>query len=67
MVLLQWTVLKAQEVTNSGVEMADTFRQSGKIYVVVAVVVIIFAGLFIYLFTVDNKIKKLEKEVKGKN
>lgn len=42
--------------------MADALRQSGKIYVVVAVIVVIFAGLAIYLFSIDKKISKIEKE-----
>lgn len=45
------------------VEMADTLRADGKIYVVVGVVSIIVAGLFIYLINVDRKISKLEKEI----
>jgi CcmD family protein len=43
-------------------EMADVFRSSGKIYVVVAVIVIIFAGLAIYLFSIDRRLRKIEKE-----
>lgn len=43
------------------VEMADALRQSGKIYVVVAVIAVIFAGLAIYLFSLDKKISKIEK------
>ena len=45
---------------NGGVEMADGLRSSGKIWVVVGVVLTIVIGLFIYLFTMDRKIKKLE-------
>jgi hypothetical protein len=44
------------------VQMADGMRASGKIYVVVAVLLVILAGLFIYLFQLDKKVKKLEKE-----
>ncbi|MES2778011.1 MAG: hypothetical protein V4722_27780 [Bacteroidota bacterium] len=44
------------------VEMATGMRSSGKIYVVVAVLSMILMGLFIYLFTLDKKISKLEKE-----
>ena len=44
------------------VEMADTMRSSGKIYVVVATIAIIFAGLAIYLFSIDRRLKKIEKE-----
>lgn len=44
------------------VEMADALRSSGKIYVVIATIVIIFIGLAIYLFSIDRRLKKLEKE-----
>ncbi|MFS8617510.1 MAG: CcmD family protein [Solitalea sp.] len=47
-----------------GVEMADALRQSGKIYVVVSVIAVIFIGLAIYLFSLDKKISKIEKESK---
>ncbi|HKP32878.1 MAG TPA: hypothetical protein VJT83_09125 [Chitinophagaceae bacterium] len=43
------------------VEMASTMRSNGKIYVVVAVVVAILLGLFIYLFSLDKKISRIEK------
>lgn len=46
------------------IEMADKFREDGKIHVVVAVVAIILAGLFIYLFRLDRKITDLEKRIK---
>jgi hypothetical protein len=44
------------------VEMADTMRSNGRIYVVVAVVVTILAGLILYVARLDRKITKLEKE-----
>ncbi len=47
------------------VPMADTFRSEGKIYVVVAVILIILFGMFFYLFRLDKKIDKLEEEVKN--
>jgi CcmD family protein len=47
--------------TTADVEMADTMRSSGKIYVVIATIAIIFLGLAIYLFTIDRRLKKLEK------
>jgi len=46
------------------VEMADTMRENGKIYVVVGVLAIIMAGMFIYLSLLNKKISKLEKELK---
>ena len=42
-------------------EMADAMRSNGKIYVVVAVIVAIFAGIIIYLVRLDRKLTKLEK------
>jgi hypothetical protein len=44
------------------VEMADTMRGNGRIYVVVAVVVLILVGLFLYLVRLDKKITRIEKE-----
>lgn len=43
-------------------EMADVMRSNGKIYVVVAVILTIFAGIVIYLVRLDRKITKLEKQ-----
>ncbi len=51
----------AQPVTAQQAEPSDFMRSNGKIYVVVAVVVIIVVGLFIYLVSLDRKITKLEK------
>lgn len=45
-------------------EMADTMRSNGKIYVVVAVCLTILLGLFLYVFLVDRKLSRLEKEIK---
>jgi hypothetical protein len=44
------------------VEMADGMRQSGKIYVVIAVILTILAGLIFYIVRLDRKITRLEKE-----
>lgn len=40
--------------------MADA-ESTGKFYVVVGVIAVIFAGIVAYLVSVDRKIKKLEK------
>ena len=52
---------------NSDVEMADMLRSEGKIYVVVACIVIILVGLLAYLFSIDKRLKKIEKENLPKN
>jgi hypothetical protein len=46
------------------VEMADTLRQDGKIYVVVVVLLTVLAGTILYLVTIDRKVSKLEKQLK---
>jgi membrane protein DedA with SNARE-associated domain len=51
----------------SDVQMADGMRAEGKIYVVVAIILIVLAGLIAYLVMLDRKINKLEKLVSGKN
>lgn len=52
---------------NNNVEMADALRSDGKIYVVVAVILIILIGLLIYLFALDRRLKMLEKKSSDKN
>lgn len=49
---------------NNGIDMATGLRSSGKIYVVVIGLLVIFCGLIFYLFTIDRKISKLEKKEK---
>lgn len=46
------------------VEMADAMRSNGKIYVVVTVCLVILIGLFLYVTSIDRKVRKLEKELK---
>ena len=57
--LLFSPVLFAQDA-----QMADTMRSEGKIYVVVAIILVIFFGLIAYLVYTDRKISSLEKRLK---
>ncbi len=43
--------------------MASAMRSNGKIYVVVAVLATIVAGLFLYLIRIDRKVSKLERDL----
>ncbi len=52
---------QAATVAATEPEMADGLRQSGKIYVVVASVIVIVAGLLAYLISLDRKVSRLEK------
>ena len=58
-------IVMAQSGENQAIEMADTFRTEGKIYVVVLVVGIVFTGLILYAFNTDRKISKVEKEIES--
>ena len=52
----------AQQMELAKEEPTDFMNGSGKIFVVMAVAVVIVLGLFIYLINLDRKISKLEKE-----
>ncbi len=39
----------------------------GKIFVVVAVLAVILVGIFIYLFSIDRKVRKMEEELHEKS
>jgi hypothetical protein len=58
LVIVQLTAF-AQEKT--GIKDEGIMRSEGKIYVVLAVVVTILAGLILYVSRLDRKISKLEK------
>lgn len=62
-IFFQTIIIFAQQNTQE-VEMADQMRSSGKIYVVVTVLAVIFAGIIAYLVSIDRKLRKLEKEIK---
>lgn len=47
---------------SNNVEMADALRGSGKIYVVVGVILVLFIGIVIYLFSIDRRLKKIENQ-----
>ena len=58
LLLLSSLIASAQA---DSVEMADVMHRDGKIYVVVATIVVFFAGLAIYLFSIDRRLSKIEK------
>ncbi len=60
--VLFFTLLSLCLHAQDKVEMADTMRSNGKIYVVVAVCLTILIGLFIYVFALDRKISRMEKK-----
>lgn len=62
--LFSFLALAQQTTEQAPPAMADGMRASGKIYVVVGVILIIFLGLALYLFLLDRKIKKLEEQIR---
>ena len=47
------------------VEMADTMRSNGNIYVLVGIILVVLLGFFVYLISLDRKIGKIERKLKG--
>ena len=45
-------------------QMDDFFRSTGKIYVVVASLLLIFLGLVLFMIYLGRKVQKLEKQFK---
>jgi CcmD family protein len=66
LLLLAGTAFAQAAATADQPEMADALRASGKIYVVVLVIVIIISGLLLYLVRLDRKVSRLEREVEGR-
>lgn len=63
LLLLSVTINFLAQQTDS-VEMADQLRADGKIWVVVLVIAVVFAGIVAYLIRLDRQLSKVEKAVK---
>jgi hypothetical protein len=61
--LLSLFTVLAANAQASNVEMADTMRSEGKIYVVLGIILIVLAGLIAYLVLMDRKVARLEKQL----
>lgn len=61
-ILILGLLISISTFAQTKTEMADVMRSNGKIYTVVAVCLTILIGLFAYVFLIDRKISKLEKE-----
>jgi len=47
---------------NSQMENLLKFLETNSLYIVLFVVLIIWSGIFLYILSLDNKIKKIEKK-----
>jgi len=41
------------------------FLQNNAIYIVMIIVLIVWVGIFFYMFTLDKRLKSIEKEITG--
>lgn len=57
MILSGWAV-SAQ----TSPEMADRMREEGKIYVVIAVIALIFLAIVLFLFYLERRVSRIEKK-----
>lgn len=53
--------ITSEDYQNSGVEMADAMRADGKIYVLVGIICIVFAGITVYVIQTNRRVNRLEK------
>jgi CcmD family protein len=61
LLLLSWFIAFPVHAGHSA-EMADTMRSNGKIYVLLAIILVVFTGLITYLITIDRRVAKIEKK-----
>ncbi|TDE16226.1 CcmD family protein [Dyadobacter psychrotolerans] len=55
--------LMAQTAAGDAVPMADKLREDGKIWVVVTVIAVVFAGIVINMLRLESKVSKIEKDL----
>jgi uncharacterized transporter YbjL len=60
-------ICQAQEGVIAEPQMADKFREDGKIYVVITVIAMVFLAIVIFLIALERKIKKIENQINDKN
>ncbi|MDI1356505.1 MAG: CcmD family protein [bacterium] len=57
----------AQPMASDAPQMADAFRENGKIYVVITVISLIFLAIIAFLVYLERTLKKLENMIKDKS
>lgn len=64
-ILATFILLVYSTLTYAHAESADFFRSTGKIYVVFAVILTIFAGIILALVSMERRLQKIEKLLKS--
>ncbi len=60
LLLLAGIILSTQTFAQENLAAETPMRSNGKIYVVLAICITILRGFFIYLLSIDRKIKQIE-------
>jgi len=60
LLLLDGIILSTQSFAQENLAAETPMRSNGKIYVVLAICITILLGLFIYLLSIERKIKQIE-------
>jgi hypothetical protein len=60
LLLLAGIILSTQTFAQENLAAETPMRSNGKIYVVLAICITILLGLFIYLLSIERKIKQIE-------
>lgn len=66
LLLTLFTLITTVSLAQSTNPVEQTFHESGKINVVIAIICVIFIGIIVYMVKLDRKISRLEKEEMGK-
>jgi hypothetical protein len=64
--LVLFLITSVAQAQTEGPQMAELFREQGKIYVVISVIAIIFRSIVFFLIYLERKLKRLEKELEEK-
>jgi len=64
--LLLWFIHALGKAQNNKPQMAEQFREQGKIYVVIAVIGIIFLSIVLFLLYLERKLNRIEKDLQEK-
>ena len=63
-IVLSWVLMMmVSTMLHAHTEQTDFYRSLGKMYVVVGVVLILFAGIVLFLVYLQKKVSKLEKQI----
>ena len=63
--LLLLTLLTSVNAAFASTTTSDFFESTGKIYVVIACIAVIFTGIIFYIIHLDRKLTRLENQIKN--